>query len=48
MKTVALLSVLTIALLLWEGLYAKRGTVSRLAKDGGLASLYEWRDKSID
>jgi len=47
--TVLLLSaLLTCALLMWEGMYAEKGNVSRLAKDGSLAALHEWREERIE
>ena len=41
-------TVLSLLVMSWDGWYAKKGTSSRLAKDGGLAALYEWKEKMID
>lgn len=42
------LGLLSAVIAMWNGWYAKQGTSSRLAKDGGLAALYEWKEKMID
>lgn len=43
-----LLTALSLIVMSWDGWYAKQGTSSRLAKDGGLAALQEWKERLID
>ena len=45
---VALLAGVFLLIMMWDGWYAKQGTSSRLAKDGGLAALQEWKERVID
>lgn len=48
MRLLALLSLLTLLVLTWNGWYATQGTSSMLAKDGGLKALHEWKERGID
>lgn len=45
---VALLACVFLLIMMWDGWYAKQGTSSRLAKDGGLAALQEWKETIIE
>lgn len=47
MRELLLASVLLL-IVMWDGWYAKQGTSSRLAKDGSLAALHEWKERLID
>ena len=41
-------TVLSLLVMSWDGWYAKKGTCSRPAKEGGLAALQEWKERLID
>ena len=43
-----LLMVSSLLVMSWDGWYAKKGTCSRSAKEGGLAALQEWKERLID